>query len=170
MPRHLLVVRHGIAESRETFALSGRNDEHRPLTIDGRRRMKQGVAGLHTMVSDPGELWSSSLTRAVQTAELLSLEYDRPSHETYVLRPEARPEAWLDWFRGIRSNDVCIVGHNPHLSSLITWLLAGDFRPAVELKKGGVALLEFGEDGPAAAGGAVLNWMVTPAQLRTLGS
>lgn len=170
MSRRLLVVRHAVAESREDFAQTGADDEHRPLTVEGRRRMKQAVVGLQALVPDVGALCSSPLRRALQTAEVLSAEYATPVRPVDVLRPDATPDAWLEWFRAIRGDDVTIVGHEPHLSSLVTWLIGGGFRSAIILKKGGVAMVEFDDDGPARAGGARLSWLMTPAQLRALGS
>jgi phosphohistidine phosphatase len=44
----LLIVRHAIAEEREDFARTGKDDRLRPLTDDGRKRMKQGARGLRS--------------------------------------------------------------------------------------------------------------------------
>ena len=41
----LLIVRHAIAEDRAEFARINDDDGLRPLTKDGRRRMKRGAAG-----------------------------------------------------------------------------------------------------------------------------
>ena len=59
-----------------------------------------------------------------------------------------------------------VVGYEPHLSTLITWLISGVEEPRVELKKGGACLLELdGTPGPAAAR---LVWRNAPRALRQL--
>ena len=42
----LLVIRHAIAEDRDEFAYTGRPDAERPLTKQGRERMRRAAAGL----------------------------------------------------------------------------------------------------------------------------
>ena len=71
----LLVIRHAIAEEQEDFARSGRDDSERPLTDEGRDKMRRGIAGLRRMVSRIDLLASSQYTRARQTAELVAEGY-----------------------------------------------------------------------------------------------
>jgi phosphohistidine phosphatase len=61
---------------------------------------------------------------------------------------------------------VAIVGHEPQLSRLVTYLVAGVDRSAVEVKKGGACLLEF-EMLPKAGAGELI-WAVRPSMLRDL--
>jgi phosphohistidine phosphatase SixA len=60
-----------------------------------------------------------------------------------------------------------IVGHEPHLSGLVSWLLASSERPLIELKKAAACLLDIEEDAGASSG--VLLWSMTPKHLRTIG-
>src|SRR6478672_122417 len=46
----LLLIRHAIAEEREDFARTGKDDRLRPLTDEGRKKMKQGARGLRRCV------------------------------------------------------------------------------------------------------------------------
>jgi phosphohistidine phosphatase len=164
----LLVIRHAIAESREEFAATGQADDLRPLTRAGRSRMRRGARGLRTQVPEIQLLASSPLARAIQTVELVAAAYAHmPWEETEVLRPDATFPAFLTWLRRQRDREiVAIVGHEPHLSSLVGWLLTGDRRPLLQLKKGAACLLDF----PSAPrrGDATLRWSLTPAQLRAL--
>ena len=41
----LLLIRHAIAEEREDFARTGKDDRLRPLTDEGRKKMKQAARG-----------------------------------------------------------------------------------------------------------------------------
>ncbi|HEX4469200.1 MAG TPA: phosphoglycerate mutase family protein, partial [Gemmatimonadaceae bacterium] len=68
----LLVIRHAIAEDKERFAASGRNDDLRPLTEEGRSKMRRAAQGLRTVVGRIAHLASSPLVRARETAEIVA--------------------------------------------------------------------------------------------------
>ena len=170
---NLLVIRHAIAEDKEKFAATGRNDDQRPLTDAGRAKMRRGAQGLRTVVGKVAVLASSPLLRARETAEIVGPALGVSRVEIVeALRPDREYDeliAWLD--ERAEPNDdaytVAVVGHEPHLSGLVTWLMTGRDDSRVELKKGGVCLLHF--DGEAKKGTAILRWLVTPSQLRGLG-
>jgi phosphohistidine phosphatase len=85
-----------------------------------------------------------------------------------ALKPERRVKAVLQWLRGQSGNaSVALVGHEPQLGVLISWLLSGRQQSFVKLKKGSACLLEFA--GEIESGGATLLWMLKPSQLRKLG-
>ena len=60
----LLVIRHAIAVEREDFARTGKDDRLRPLTDEGRKKMKQGAKGLRQLAPRIDLLATSPLTRA----------------------------------------------------------------------------------------------------------
>ena len=64
----LLLVRHAIAEEREEFERTGEPDDQRPLTSEGRKKMKRAAAGLGELVNKVDILATSPLARAQQTA------------------------------------------------------------------------------------------------------
>ena len=165
----LLVIRHGIAEDKVEFAKSGESDDARPLTDEGRKKMKQVAKGLRALVPDLGLLASSPLVRAKQTAEIVGKAYGREIDEfVEALRPTARFADGLEWLGRHASLDaVAIVGHEPHLSEFVTWLVFGGEQSRIELKKGGACLLTF--EGKPARAGARLDWLATPALLRAIG-
>ncbi len=165
----LLVVRHAIAEEREAFAPTGKRDEERPLTSEGRRKFQGAARGLRKLVDPVDLLATSTLVRAVETGEILAASLGvEATARLRELAPGASPPALLQWLRRRRrSGVVAVVGHEPHLSRLIGYLLTGRARGFVELKKGGAALLALGADpGP---GRATLRWHLTAGQLRRLG-
>ena len=164
---HLLVVRHAIAEERETFSTTGEPDDLRPLTDEGRRRMRKGARGLRTLVNRPGVIATSPLVRARDTAAILARVWDdqTPVEEIAALRPRTRPSAFLSWLKGRDEDMVAVVGHEPHLSCLVTWLMTGAFESRLELKKGSATLVSFASR--PRAGGAKLEWSLTPSQLRS---
>ncbi len=165
----LLVIRHAIAEDREAFAKGGDPDSERPLTDFGRRRMRRNVKGLLRATERPDVLATSPFARAAETARIVADALGLTSIEVLdALTPEHHPrdlEVWLG--RQNEEATIAVVGHEPHLGRLITWFVSGGEDPRVELKKGGVALLEF--DHRPAAGKAMLRWLLTPAHLRAIG-
>lgn len=163
--RLLLVVRHAVAESREVFAESGADDALRPLTADGRRRMKRVARGLNMLVPKLDLLAASPLVRARQTADILASRYRGITVvTTESLEPKARPPAFAAWLRKQPGETIAVVGHEPHLGMLITWLMTGLAGSRVRLRKGGACLLEV--SGQPRAGAAIMDWTLTPSQLR----
>ena len=164
----LLVIRHAIAEDRERFAASGRDDSERPLTTEGRQKMRRGATGLRRMVARIDVLASSPYVRAMQTARLVASSYRLGDVETLdALVPDAAFDALLAWLEPLAEVDVvAVVGHEPHLSAVVTWLISGRDDSRVELKKGGAALVAF--EARARAGVGVLRWLLTSRQLRGL--
>lgn len=162
----LLVVRHAIAEEREKWA--PRDDKLRPLTDDGKKKMKEAAKGLRALVPRVDVLATSPLTRASQTAQLLAKVYERGEPVTVdALAPGQRPPALATWLRTqALEKTVAIVGHEPGLGAIISWLAAGTERSFVELGKGGACLLDLGER--IDAGVAMLLWQLRPSQLRAL--
>lgn len=165
----LLVVRHGIAEDREAFARTGADDDRRPLTDEGRRKMTRAAQGLRSLVPALDLVAASPLTRAQQTAEIVARAYGlRVGETTSALDPDARLESFIKWIEPHAAKKaVAVVGHEPHLSSLVTWLITGVDDSRVVLKKGAACLVEFAAR-PSRGGGALL-WLHAPATLRELG-
>lgn len=164
----LLVIRHAIAVAPEEFAASGEDDTQRPLTKDGERKMAEGAKGLHRLMPALDVLVASPLVRAQQTAAIVAERYDgMPVVTTPALQPESKPSAFLSWLRTQDGEAVAVVGHEPHLGMLVTWLLTGLAESRVPLGKGGGCLLEFASR--PQKGGAMLRWALTPSQLRRIG-
>jgi phosphohistidine phosphatase len=166
----LLVIRHGLAGERDEWAGTGKPDSQRPLTDEGRRKMKRGARGLLSIVPRIDVLAASPLVRAAQTAEIVAEEYGGGLRiETVAeLSPERRPDELLGWLRSQQPGSIAaIVGHEPHLGFLAGWLLTARNDSFIEFRKGGAVMLDF--DDPPSGGNAVLAWGLTPKQLRTLG-
>jgi phosphohistidine phosphatase len=163
---HLLLIRHAIAADKAEFR--ARDDALRPLTEEGREKMEQIAAALRALVPELDALATSHLVRAVETAEIVAAAYPGLEYEVIPgLEPEAPPSKALDWLRSRSSQSVvAAVGHEPSLSHLASWLLTGETRSFLALKKGGACMLEFG--GAPAAGSATLRWLLEPGQLRRL--
>jgi phosphohistidine phosphatase len=163
----LLLIRHAIAEERENFEKTGKDDRLRPLTDEGRKKMKQAARGLKEVVPHVDLLATSPLTRAAQTGAILDTVYGGLQEvEIEQLSPESTPADFLRWLRKQKVETVAAVGHEPSLSLILSWLLTGAERRIFAFRKGGACLLEF--PGEVGAGAASLLWALTPGQLREL--
>lgn len=165
---NLLIIRHGIAEDRDAFARTGHPDHERPLTREGRKRMRDAAAGLAAVVPAVDLLGSSPYVRARETAEIVAGAYpDLTVIETPTLA-ETGTRSALEWIRTrAQVETLAVVGHEPHLSTLAGLLITGADKPIFSFKKGGACLIAFpDEPGP---GQGELNWLLTPKQLRRLG-
>ena len=163
----LVVIRHAIAMEREEFAPTGRDDSLRPLTDKGEAKMKRAAAGLRDLVPSVDVLAASPFTRAQQTAAIVGDAYDGLHVETTSsLEPESAMDDFVEWLRAQRGDTVAVVGHQPHLGTLVTWLMTGIEESRVPLKKGAAVLLEF----PAvpSSGTGLLHWALTASQLGRL--
>lgn len=164
----LLLVRHAIAEDADTFIAAGGSDAQRPLTEMGRKKMRKGANRLRVQVREIDLLACSPMLRARETADLIARAFgDLPVVERSELDYRYPPEAVLEWLAQSPTEGLVVaVGHEPQLSLLSGLLLAGEVRPLIAFRKGGLALIEF--NGRAAAGEGVLQWALTPGQLRSL--
>jgi phosphohistidine phosphatase SixA len=124
-----------------------------------------GAAGLRAVVPAIDVLAASPLLRAVQTAEILAAVYNGRNMVTVKdLSPDSEFPPFLRWLRTQDAGGtVAIVGHEPHLSGLTSWLLTGRKRSFISLKKGAACLLEFGEQPKAGAGDARVGTRPVPA-------
>ncbi|MDB5171704.1 MAG: phosphohistidine phosphatase [Phycisphaerales bacterium] len=164
----LLVIRHAIAEDRETFAQTGEEDALRPLTKAGRRKMRRVAKGIQQLVPDLTVLATSPYTRAVQTGQIVASRYSGlQTVHIPQLTPRKTVQALLQWIQTQPPDaTVALVGHEPHLGVFVSWMMTGLQESFVVLKKGGVCLLEI--TGEVKAGRAKLHWLMKPSQLRRL--
>lgn len=163
----LLVIRHAIAMDREEHAKSGRPDSDRPLTDTGRRRMRKNARGMQRISPRPDLIGTSPWLRAADTArvivETLGVERMETVDAMIPDRPFSELAAWLNERSDVPT--IAVVGHEPHVGELVSWLLGGR-GSNVEFKKGAACLLRI--DDTVDAGSAVLQWHLQPAQLRAL--
>jgi phosphohistidine phosphatase len=164
----LLVVRHAIAEDRETYARSHKDDAGRPLTPDGRRKMERAARGLTRIVPELDGVAASPFKRAVDTAEIVARAYgELEVEQVAVLAPGVGVDRVIAWLTGRPAQGtIAIVGHEPDLSQLVCTLLGAANGPFLELRKGAACLLEF--QGTVAKGAATLDWFLGPKHLRAL--
>jgi phosphohistidine phosphatase len=164
---NVLVIRHGPAGDPEAWEAEGRDDRLRPLSPDGKKDMRQAAFGLATLQPHLDIVATSPLVRAVQTAEIIASEYGCEIVKVDQLTPDADPAKTLEWI-GTQQADgtLALVGHEPHLSALVSYMLAGKRAAFVELKKGGACLLEVASFSP---GSSTLKWLLSRRELVRLG-
>lgn len=167
----VLVIRHAIAEDSRQFAGTGREDGARPLTKEGRAKMREGAAGLARLAPKLDALATSPLARAIETAEIIARAYGAgcpPVTQVAALTPTKPVNALLHWLQGQPpAATVAVVGHEPHLGVFVSWLLTGLQESFIELKKGSACLLELEKE--IKPGRAKLLWALKPGHLRDLG-
>lgn len=157
----LYVLRHAIAEDRTP----PQSDSGRRLTAPGRAKAGRVLDHARSIGVRPGTVLTSPYVRASQTAEIARerLRLSAPAVVTEALVPYV---SVFDLWEGIRdhfaSGDVMVVGHNPQLSSLVSWLL-GSREDALWLKKSGLVALDVGSAGPQPR--AMLSWLLTPGSV-----
>jgi phosphohistidine phosphatase len=165
---NLLVIRHAIALDAAEWARDHADDAGRPLTPEGRKKMKKIVRGLRHLVPTIDVLATSPFTRAAQTADIVATGYGGLEPVTLAaLAPGQSVTALSEWLdRQRRHDSVAVVGHEPSLSRSVSWLLAGAERSFIEIKKGAVCLLRL--EATVTAASATLVWALMPSQLRNL--
>ncbi|KHD87468.1 MAG: phosphohistidine phosphatase [Bdellovibrio sp. ArHS] len=161
----LIIIRHAIAVEREEFKKKGLEDHLRPLTLKGRKKMQKVCVDLRDHVKELDLIVSSPLTRARQTAEIISqIYFETKVVEAPELVPHSPPQAFLKWLRTqVRQQKrIAIVGHEPHLSSFASYMLTGKTESFIDLKKSGVIALELESFAHAEAGAAQLLYSIPP--------
>jgi phosphohistidine phosphatase len=142
------------------------DDGLRPLTPDGRAKMEDAARGLRTLFR-PQLVLTSPLLRARETAAIVTAALDLPPARTCDALATGDHAQLLHALHDSESAEVAVVGHEPHLSMLCAFLLAGDEGAfAVTFKKGAAALLRSGVD--PQPGTFALEWLIQPAALRRL--
>jgi phosphohistidine phosphatase len=161
----LCIMRHGIAPDRGSYP----TDAKRPLTSEGKERMREIAQGLGKAGFSPDRIVSSPLVRASETAEIVAeiLGSGVRVESCDALQPGGTREALFDFLaKQSAPKAVLVVGHEPDLSELAASLLGAGHNHDFALKKGGCCLISFDRFPPKAAGRLV--WWLTPRILRKL--
>ncbi len=157
----LYVLRHAIAEEPSL----GQPDSARQLTRLGREKARRVLSHAHRVGTRPNSLLTSPYARAAQTAAIAREELNlaEPLIQTDALVPFVDIHSLWDELRDhLAVGDLMIVGHNPQLSSLVSWLL-GARGDSLWLKKSGLVALDVGAAGPSPR--AMLSWLLTPGSV-----
>jgi phosphohistidine phosphatase len=161
---NLYLVRHAIAAERDPVRWP--DDSQRPLTPEGEKRFRRAARGLGSLVRSVDVVLSSPWARAWRTAELLTNEAGWPAPAACEALESGRAPAEVLQALQPHSNAgaVALVGHEPSLHELASYLLTADsLHVSIEMRKGGVARLEIDES--LRPGTATLKWLLAPKML-----
>ena len=161
------IMRHGIAMTRDGAGFA--DDSKRPLTPEGKKKMREIAAGLVRLGFEVDWIVSSPLVRAIETAEIVaeSLPKSVPLEFSDALRPGGSAEALLAFLAKHRERKrALVVGHEPDLSELATRLIGAGRSANLSFKKGACCLITFAQFPPKSPGRLV--WWLTPRVLRKM--
>lgn len=145
------------------------DDRMRPLSARGHREHALVARTLRRMGVRFDRLLTSPLVRARQTAEITARAYGRRivPEETDALGDEARLKDLLRTLRRLpRGASVVAVGHEPFLSKAVAALVSPDGGARLEMRKSGVAALEF--EGRPKKGRGTLLFHLRPREVIAL--
>jgi phosphohistidine phosphatase len=139
------ILRHAKAQDR---AASGR-DADRALTPDGTRRAEAVGRGLAALSPSIEAILSSPYRRARETAEAAARALGiEEVIESRALEPSRNPSEAASELASNSWGSVLVVGHQPHLGSLVGLLALGDASQEIPLRKSGVAFVSWKPGAP----------------------
>ena len=139
----VFLVRHADADAEIPEGLS---DDARALTTKARASIAAHFRGLADRIPTPSLLLTSPLVRAVQTAQILSIElkYDGPLRAHRSLLPDMPVGAIDGVLNEPTLETLVLVGHNPSMTAMAANLLGMQTFPK-PVTPGTVIALERGE-------------------------
>ncbi|MGH9407312.1 MAG: phosphohistidine phosphatase SixA [Terriglobia bacterium] len=166
----IYLMRHGIAADRDPSGSA--DDSKRPLTAEGKLKLRASAKGLKRLGVDWDWIVSSPLKRAVETADVVAEELETAAARDLceALAPEDGSAQKLISFLSQYPDraSVLLVGHNPSIGELASELIGANRDAGVEFKKGGCCLITYNEF-PTAKTSGDLAWLLTPRVLRKMG-
>lgn len=163
----LYLMRHGIAVAEDIPGIAA--DADRPLSPKGIKRTRKAAKGLLALKLSFDRILTSPLARAQQTARIVAEAFrmEEQVQEIPELAPGGSVQKLLSSLATYKADrKILIVGHQPLLGELASFLLSGAEKMEIRLKKGGLCCLEVADlqtDKPV-----TLHWLLTPRQLRSL--
>jgi len=163
----IYILRHGKAVERSQNITS---DSKRSLTEAGKKEMDCISNAIKNFEIEFDVIISSPLVRAKQTAET-ALKNVKSKKKSVVIWDELKPE--INVMQTIKklatlnpTSSILLVGHEPHLSSLISQIISGSDNANISLKKGGFAHVRGTPQKSKLIGS--LRSVLTPKQLKKL--
>ncbi|HLV61309.1 MAG TPA: phosphoglycerate mutase family protein [Fredinandcohnia sp.] len=139
----------------------GVQEEDRPLTVAGRRRVRESARAWSLRDDPVPQSWFvSPYVRAVQTCEICVSAFgaDADVDVSRSLLPTGRVSQVVDLIVESGKECVAVVGHQPLLGGVAAFLLHWSTVPA-HLDPGAILALDLGDEGPAR-----LVWHAVPAR------
>jgi phosphohistidine phosphatase len=160
----LYLLRHGIADDDSPTG----KDADRPLTEEGRRKLRDTIKTLAAASVKLGSIVSSPYVRAKESAEIAKeiLGFKDDLLMSNALTPEADPQDLWQEIRSVYRGSDCVMfaSHEPFMSRCTAYLL-GTPALLVDFKKGAVVRIDIDQFGIQPRG--VLKWMLVPKLARS---
>ncbi len=154
-------LRHGDAVESPSL-----HDSERPLSELGQQKGSTAGRFLRATRTDIGRILASPLLRAQQMAAAVQRELESPPiAASEFLASSSAPRQILEQLKSLGGSSILLVGHEPHLSKTISFLISGEEEQKVEMKKGSLACVEVPL--PLEPGHGILKWLVTFEQMRS---
>jgi len=162
-------LRHGIAVDRGTPGYP--DDSQRPLTPEGRKKVKRGTKGMKALGLSFDWIFSSPYLRARATAEIVAQAFQMEHRLKFSehLAVDGNPKLLCEEIARLRKppGRLLLVGHEPDMSEWVGLLIGGQKKMNITLRKGGLCRLDTGR--LRYHNCANLEWLLTPRQLAMLG-
>lgn len=167
---NLYLMRHATATAADDPSVT--DDNERPLTAKGTKRLRRAARGLRRLNIPFDGILSSPVLRARQTAEIVAatLGMEARLEEISVLAPDSTVEHLLFGLTRYQDREhILLVGHEPLLSQTMSSLLCGGRGQGLEInvRKCSICRIEVDALPPPRPG--TLHWYLAPKQLRLLG-
>jgi phosphohistidine phosphatase len=169
----LYLLRHGIEVNRNTAPVDP--EWNRALTPTGVRRMEREAAAMRVLGLEFNEMHTSPSARARETAQIVAEAYDW-QHEIVVSDALARGKGFtsrlerqspvLALLTRRHLDSLLLVGHQPDLSQLASLVLVGTLSLNLELRKGGLCVIDMND--PLDSRSNSIVSLLQPRQLRAV--
>jgi phosphohistidine phosphatase len=165
----LYFLRHGLAG--QYGDPKYKDDSLRPLTAQGREKMHRAALGMKALGLKFDAFLSSPYLRARQTAKIVAQVFKMENKKIHITNRLLGPASIEELLREIhahfpKSKNIVLVGHEPHLTQMVSSLLQSKESLDIDLKKGGLCCLKTGPE--AKQPNAALIWLLTPTQLELM--
>lgn len=156
----LLLIRH--AEAVVLGEAGTKSDFERMLTERGTSQAMALATSLHKLDMVPGQILSSPMVRAWETASILAnvlMSGTEPTRSDLLATDVRQFRKLSREVSACGKRLIVLVGHNPDLSDYAAWLIgAGD--GAIDMSKASAVLITSADEPDKATGR--LKWMVPP--------
>ena len=162
---NLYLLRHGIAVERKSAGHD--EDRDRPLTVEGEEKIRRIARAMRELELSFDLILSSPYLRARQTAEIVADAFEIRKRLEFcdhlVVGGDAKE--LIRHLKEVRSlpETILLVGHEPYLGRLVSWLIGGNPEASVAFKKGGLCKLAVSSWKSGRC--ATLEWLLTPRQM-----
>ena len=165
------MIRHAKALEREEWQKQSKNDDDRPLSVEGIEEFTRVVAALPALVPTLDSIYTSPLKRTLQTANLVQKSYSQlkvmPTNVLLQGTPWKEVQGFLSKQEWGKDQVNAIVGHENHFSNILGNLIKCTNEEAIRFKKGGIALIDLGQMEGVVTG--KLIWFMPPKVILKLG-